>query len=61
MESGQTKRASLVTGCRLAAVLGVTPAYLAFGDSDGRDDPRVLHNPYVVGVDTRNRTTLSRR
>jgi transcriptional regulator with XRE-family HTH domain len=32
MESGQTKRASFVTGLRLADVLGVTAWYLALGE-----------------------------
>lgn len=52
METGQTKRASFAVGVRIAEVLGVTPAYLAFGDSDGREDP---NKPHVVAVDTRNR------
>jgi transcriptional regulator with XRE-family HTH domain len=55
MESGQTKRASFAVGVRIAEVLGVEPAYLAFGDSDGRDDPNVADKPHVVPVDTRNR------
>jgi transcriptional regulator with XRE-family HTH domain len=32
MESGQTKRASFVTGLRLAEILGVTPWFLAMGE-----------------------------
>ncbi|MDQ6943091.1 MAG: helix-turn-helix domain-containing protein [Candidatus Eremiobacteraeota bacterium] len=55
MESGQTHAASLRVGVRLAEALGVTPAYLAFGDGDGRDDPKVLGKPYVISVDTRDR------
>jgi transcriptional regulator with XRE-family HTH domain len=55
MESGQTHAASLRVGVRLAEALGVTPAYLAFGDGDGRDDPKVAGKPYVISVDTRDR------
>ena len=55
MESGQTKHASLLTGVRIAEALGVTPAYLAFGESDGTDDPAVAGKPLVVPVDTTRR------
>ena len=55
MESGQTTAASLHVGVRIAEVLGVTPAYLAFGDGDGRDEPKVVGKPHVVPVDTRDR------
>lgn len=55
MESGQTKYASLPVGVRIAEVLGVTPSYLAFGEGDGRDEPRVAQRFGVVAVDTRDR------
>ena len=50
IERGQTKRASLDVGIRMAAVLGVEPRYLAFGDGDGTQEPAVKAKPWVVAV-----------
>lgn len=35
LESGRTSDARLADGVRIAAVLGVEPGYLAFGDDQG--------------------------
>jgi transcriptional regulator with XRE-family HTH domain len=49
MESGQTKRASLVTGLRLADVLGVTAWYLALGEAgESERESRLAEVPSLL-------------
>ncbi len=50
MEKGRSGTASFPVGLRLAAALGVEPSYLAFGDSDGLDDPRVRGRSGVIPI-----------
>ncbi len=49
MESGQTKRASLLTGLKLADVLGVTAWYLALGhEGETERGSRSAESPSLV-------------